>query len=50
MIIPLKKRAIQEGVYYSDNIKHIIFDIALINEENEIKYLEYNEMVKYCKK
>ncbi len=48
IIIPLEKRAIQEGVYYSDKIKHIIFDIALINEENKIKYLEYNEMVKNC--
>ena len=48
VIIPLEKRAIQEGVYYSDKIKHIVFDIALINTENKIKYLEYSEMVKKC--
>ena len=48
VIIPLEQRAVQEGVYYSDKIKHIIFDIALINNENNIKYLEYNEMVNLC--
>ena len=49
IIIPLEERAIQEGVYYSDKIRFIIFDIALINKENKIKYLEYDEMVKKCK-
>ena len=48
VIIPLEKRAVQEGVYYSDKIKHIVFDIALINYENNIKYLEYEQMVKIC--
>lgn len=48
VIIPLEKRAVQEGVYYSDKIKHIVFDIALIYDDNNIKYLEYNEMVKIC--
>ena len=27
IIIPLEERAVQEGVYYSDKLKHIIFDI-----------------------
>ena len=44
----MEKRAVQEGVYYSDKIKHIVFDIALIYDDNNIKYLEYNEMVKIC--
>ena len=48
VIIPLEKRAVQEGVYYSDKIKHIVFDIALIYDDNNIKYLEYSEMVKIC--
>ena len=49
VIIPLEKRAVQEGVYYSDKIKHIVFDIALINNQNKIKYLEYDEIVKIYK-
>jgi Rnl2 family RNA ligase len=49
VIIPLEKRAVQEGVYYSDKIKHIIFDIALIDSENHITYLEYKEMMNKCK-
>ena len=48
VIIPLEKRAVQEGVYYSDKIKHIIFDIALIDSENHITYLEYKEMMNKC--
>ena len=48
VIIPLEQRAIQEGVYYSDKIKHIIFDIALIDKENNRQYLEYNDMVNAC--
>ena len=48
VIIPLEQRAIQEGVYYSDKIKHIIFDIALIDNEKNIQYLEYNDMVNVC--
>ena len=48
VIIPLEQRAVQEGVYYSDKIKHIIFDIGLITNDNKLKYLEYNEMVKLC--
>ena len=48
IIIPLEERAVQEGVYYSDKLKHIIFDIAIINKQNKLKYLEYNEMVKLC--
>ena len=49
IIIPLEERAVQEGVYYSDKLKHIIFDIAIMNNQNKLKYLEYNEMVKLCK-
>ena len=48
VIIPLEERAVQEGVYYSDKIRHIVFDIAVINNEDKIKYLEYDEMVKKC--
>ena len=50
IIIPLEQRAVQEGVYYCDKIKHIIFDIAIINNEKNLKYLEYNEMVNLCEK
>ena len=49
VIIPLEKRAVQEGVYYSDKIKHIVFDIGLIDNENHITYLEYKEMINKCK-
>jgi Rnl2 family RNA ligase len=49
VIIPLEKRAVQEGVYYSDKIKHIVFDIGLIDNENHITYLEYKEMMNKCK-
>lgn len=48
VIIPIEKRAIQEGVYYSDKIRHIIFDIALITEDKNIQYLEYKEMSSLC--
>ena len=48
-IIPLRQRTVQEGVYYSDKLKHIVFDIAIINNQNKLKYLEYNDMVKLFK-
>lgn len=49
IVVPLEQRAVQEGVYYSDKIRLIVFDIAYIDQKDHFQYLEYDTMVSICK-
>ncbi|KAH0806637.1 RNA ligase [Histomonas meleagridis] len=44
VIVPLEQRAVQEGVYYSDKIQLIVFDIVWVDQNNKFQYLEYDSM------
>ncbi len=49
-IIPFEDRAIQEGIYYTPNIEYMVFDIAIIHDDNdEQEFLDYYTMDKYLK-
>ena len=44
IIVPLEQRAVQEGVYYSDKIRLIVFDIAWVDQKDHFQYLDYDAM------
>ena len=43
-VIPFEERAIQEGIYYSNNIEYMVFDIFINN-----KFMDYQNMIEVLK-
>ena len=47
-LIEQEDRAIQEGIYYSPTIEYMVFDIAVV-EDNEIKFINYLDLIDLVK-
>ena len=47
-IVPFEERAIQEGIYYSNNIEFMVFDIGIVDNEG-INFVDYYKMEEYIK-
>lgn len=37
-------KAIQEGIYYSNNIEYMVFDVAYINDNNDLIFVDYYDL------
>jgi Rnl2 family RNA ligase len=44
-LISYDKRAIQEGIYYSRDKCYMVFDIAIIDDNGELTFLDYDSMI-----
>ena len=51
--LPFEKRAIQEGIYYSENIEYIVFDVAFLQSDfnsESLTFYDYHEITSILEK
>jgi Rnl2 family RNA ligase len=48
--VPLDIRAVQEGVYYSQDLDYMVFDVGCVMMNGEFVFLSFEEMQAYVKK
>lgn len=47
-IVPFEERAVQEGIYYSQQIEFMVFDVAIIEQE-KLQFMNFFQMEEYLK-